>query len=316
MTIRRRRFLTIVAGAGLAAFGPASASATPTQRWRGIALGASASITLAHANAADLIARARDEITRLEKIFSLYDPSSALSRLNTTGRLADPPFELVELLSTCDALNRVTGGAFDPTVQPLWALYAQHAASGATPTPREVEQIRTIVGWRNVGFSQDEIVFSRPNMGLTLNGIAQGYISDKVADLLRAAGVTSVLVDMGEVVAVGLGPDGTPWQVGIADPGERTKRRQTVGLSDQAIATSAPLGTVFDAGGNIGHILDPRTGRPGGVWRQASVTATRATHADGLSTAFCLMDKVDIRKAASDVRVDLISLSGLHTTIS
>ena len=35
-------------------------------------------------------------------------------------------------------------------------------------------------------------------MGLTLNGIAQGYVTDRVVGILRAEGIDTRLVDMGE----------------------------------------------------------------------------------------------------------------------
>jgi thiamine biosynthesis lipoprotein len=78
-------------------------------------------------------------------------------------------------------------------------------------------------------------------------------------------------------------------------------------LRDRALATSAPLGTVFDEAGQIGHILDPRTGLPAAAgWKQISVTAPSAAVADACSTAFCLMDREAIEGALGrlpDVRV-------------
>ncbi len=309
--IGRRRFISIAAGAGLGALAGPIAASSPTgdslHRWRGTALGAAASITIAHDDAARLAARAQAEVARLEAIFSLYRADSALSRLNVAGRLAAPPLELVELLSACDALHGITGGAFDPTVQPLWALYAERFAAGAAPAEREIDETLGRTGWRHVVISPREVAFTAAGMALTLNGIAQGYIADKVAALLRRAGVSNVLVDMGEIVALGRQPDDLPWRIAIADPSDPTRVHKYRHLSGRAIATSAPLGTVYDTAGTVGHILDPRTGRPGGRWRQVSVTAPAATRADGLSTAFCLMAEPDIRRAATGVQVDLLS---------
>ena len=64
-----------------------------------------------------------------------------------------------------------------------------------------------------------------------------------------------------------------------------------VALSDRAIATSSPSATVLDPEGAVGHILDPRTGRPDGRWRTVSVSAPSAAVADALSTAFCVMER-------------------------
>ena len=120
-------------------------------------------------------------------------------------------------------------------------------------------------------------------MGLTLNGIAQGYIADRVAALLEAEGLTDILIDTGEHRALGQMPGGGGWPVTLAQGG-------SVALRDRALATSAPLGTVFDGAGRYGHILDPRTGEPAApVWRAVSITAPSAALADALSTAACLM---------------------------
>lgn len=299
--IARRRFISIAAGTslGLMSAGVARALAgpAPLRRWEGIALGAGASITIAHDDAPRLIDKSLAEIERLEAIFSLYRQDSALSRLNTAGRLALPPFELVELLSICDAVHGLSGGAFDPTVQPLWALYAQAHTAGRAPDAAEIATARASCGWSAVALSPQAIELRRPGAQLTLNGIAQGYIADKVAALLRAEGLRDVLIDMGEMVALGHQPDGAAWRIGLADPDNPGSAREYRQLSDRAIATSAPLGTTFDADAAVGHILDPRSGLPGGRWHQVSVIARQAAYADALSTAFCLMEQTAIDAA-------------------
>ncbi|MFP4273884.1 MAG: FAD:protein FMN transferase, partial [Paracoccaceae bacterium] len=286
--MHRRRFLTITAGAaGMALLSPRRAVALT--RWQGVALGAEASITLDHPQADRLIARARDEIARLEDVFSLYRPGSALSRLNAAGTLQAPPFELLDCLALAGRVHDATEGAFDPTIQPLWALHAEHAARGGTGAPPRAarEAVLARVGWRHVRFDTAEIRL-RPGAALSLNGIAQGYIADRVADLLRAEGLTDVLVDTGEMHALGGDPRGGPWQVHLKSPGGQVPG--AVALSEAALASSAPRGTTFDAAGRVGHILDPRSGRPApSRWRLVSVMAPRAGLADALSTAFVLL---------------------------
>ncbi len=291
----RRRFLTILAGAAvLPTLGSAATS------WRGIALGADAQIILDHPDADTLIARAVAEISRLEGLFSLRRDSQ-LTRLNTAGRLANPAPEMLELLSICAMVNARTSGAFDPTIQPLWALFAESYAAGAPPTAGQIAQVNT--GWQHVRFAPAMVSFAKPDMALTLNGIAQGFIADKIAALFREAGVENVLVDTGEIMALGTAPDGGAWPVTIANSGSRI-----VPLSNAAIATSAPLGTGLDPAGTVGHIIDPRTGQPGGQWAQVSVAATSAALADGLSTAFCLLTGREIGKINKTGVLDVITL--------
>lgn len=290
--LSRRRFLVLTAGFGtLGTLPPAAArSGADIARWRGTALGSAASITLAHPDGRRILDGVLAEITRLEGIFSLYRADSALSRLNRDGSLVDPPFELVECLGLAGSLHRLTSGAFDPTIQPLWATYAEALAAGRLPIADEIAAARARIGWPRVLVGSAGVEL-QPGMALTLNGMAQGLIADKVAALLAAYGLHDVMIDTGELRALGGRPDGGDWSVTLADG------RGQVPLRDRALATSAPHGTTFDQAGRIGHILDPRSGSPGGRWTQVSVSASSAAVADGLSTAFCLMGRPEIDAA-------------------
>jgi len=284
----RRRFLAIAAAAATAR--PVRAGAL--YQWRGTALGADASITLAHPRAESIVNRALLEIARLERIFSLHDPRSALVRLNTEGRLDNPPFELLECLALCRAVHTATEGLFDPTIQPLWALYAEHHAMGRTPSDEAVTAARGHTGWNGLQFDTTAATL-RPGMALSLNGVAQGYIADRAAGLLRAEGLSEILVNTGEFHAIGGQPQGGAWPVTL-DDGQRL-HRDAVMLENAALASSAPHGITFDQAGRVSHILDPRTGQPAPArWRLITVTAPRAALADALSTAFCLMDRQQI----------------------
>ena len=299
----RRRFLTIAAAAAACAGLPASAA--PLTRWQGVALGAPASIHLAHPQAERLIRMALAEIARLEAVFSLHRPDSALARLNAAGRLEAPPFELLECLSLCGAVHAASGGAFDPTVQPLWQLHAETHATGRAPTAAEIAATLPRTGWAGVEADAGAIAFARPGMALTLNGVAQGVIADRVADLLAAEGLTDILVNTGEFRALGGHPDGPPWPLRLDDAAATQ-----VPLRDRALASSGNLGTTFDTEGHAGHILDPRTGRPAPPrWRIVSVTAPRAGLADALTTAACVLDADGI--AALVARFSGARLAGL-----
>ncbi|WP_227285990.1 FAD:protein FMN transferase [Boseongicola sp. H5] len=296
--MNRRGFLSITAATAGAALLPPRRGSTLTS-WRGVALGAAASIHLDHPQADRLVALARAEIERLENIFSLYRPGSEISRLNADGTLLAPSFELLECLSLAGWVHRTTDGMFDPTIQPLWTLYADHAARGFGGMPPTADRRSTlsVIGWGRVRFEPAAVALPEGG-GLSLNGIAQGYIADRVADLLRAEGLTDILIDTGEICAVGNDPRGGAWRVGL-HAGDRDFDRM-IDLSDAAVASSAPLGTVFDRAGTVGHILDPRTGLPVIPHRRfVSVAAPRAAMADALSTAFCGMDDDAIERCLS-----------------
>ena len=289
MSLSRRRFLAIAAATGCAAVaGSARAAGQPPLRWHGRALGTTAQLTLhgadpAHAAAA--IGRCLGELARLERVFSLYDPSSALSRLNAAGHLDQPPAELADCLEHALRFGAVSGGAFDVTVQPLWDLYARHYAIPAAgpPSDAEIGDALARVGQSGIALSRDRVVFHKAGMAVTLNGIAQGYITDRIADLLRGEGFTSVLVDMGEIAAVGRHPGGNPWRVALDGAG------RGLDLRDLAVSTSSGAGTRFSADGRDHHLFDPHSGRSANRCRGVSVVARDATTADALSTAAAVL---------------------------
>jgi len=289
-------------------------AAPPLHRWRGRALGAEALILLAHpdAKAARQLLRACvAEVGRLERIFSLYLPDSALSRLNAQGRLMDPPVELVRGLDACHRFGVATGGAFDPTVGPLWRLYSDHyarpGADPAGPGEGEIERVLRLIDQTALEVGHQCIALARPGMAVTLNGIAQGRITDRVTELLRDGGIADVLVNLGEYRALGAHPEGRPWRVGLADPGDPAHSFHAVDLGggdleEGALATSGGYGTVFDAPPFNGrarhhHLFDPRTGRSSHRCLSVSVTARHAQTADALSTALAIIGP----EGASDV---------------
>ncbi len=280
--MRRRRFLQIAAAA-LAVPGRAGAETL----WQGRALGADVSVSLrgdaAAANA--VLPRIENLLHGIEAEFSLHDPVSALSRLNRDGWLAPSP-DFRALFAASDRVHRLTGGRFDPTVQPLWRALAEG---------RPIGPARAALGWNRVQVSPRTIRLA-PGQALTFNGIAQGFATDRVRDLLAAVGFTHALVNIGEYAAIG-----GPFRIGVEDPihgllGQRA-------LSGGCVATSSPgaltLGPSF-------HILDPMGRAP--LWSTVSVEATTATLADGLSTALCFLDREAIARL-SRTGHDLLSVT-------
>jgi thiamine biosynthesis lipoprotein len=286
--MRRRRFLQIAAAA-LVAPGRSVAET----RWQGRALGADVSVSLSGDPAATgaILPRMEALLRGIEAEFSLHDPGSALSHLNRDGRLTPSP-DFRALVVASDEVHNLTGGRFDPTVQPLWRALAEG---------RPADPARTALGWDRVRVSARMIRLA-PGQALTFNGIAQGYATDRVRDLLAEAGFAHALINIGEYAAIG-----GPFRLGIEDPTAGLLGHRT--LSGTAIATSSPGALSL---GHQAHILDPKGAAP--RWSSVSVEADTATLADGLSTGLCFLDRDEIAaliRRRPDIRsVMLVSSEG------
>ncbi|MGH6760921.1 MAG: FAD:protein FMN transferase [Phyllobacterium sp.] len=321
--INRRRFIGISAAAAGLALLPFGASARAHQGaavWEGQALGAPAKLIIHHpdrAFAERLVQRVTAEVARLERIFSLYRADSELAELNRTGALAMPSAEFVDLLGRCRDYWAASHGLFDPTVQPLWlAINAHFSAPDADPAGPSAMAMRAAlepVGFDGVRFNRDRIAFARPSMAITLNGIAQGYITDRVVQLLRDNGITQSLVNMGENRAIGTRPDGTPWRIGVADIETEAEPAAVVEIVNRAVATSSVAGFRFDTAGRFNHLLDPAHGTSARLYRRLTVIAPDATGADAWSTAFNLMEAgaiENILRTSAGLDVHLTTIAG------
>lgn len=317
--VSRRRAITIFGAAAGSALLPGAAPARPAplREWYGAALGAQARIALAHpdeAAARRLFDSCAREIERLEAEFSLHRPDSALSRLNREGALETPSRDMVRVLGAARRFSALTDGAFDVTVQPLWLLYAdhffRHPGDAAGPAEEDVAAARALADYRALEVSPARAALTRKGMAVTLNGIAQGYITDRVAELLRDGGIDNVLVDLGEARAVGRHPEGRPWAIGLADPRDPARYGPVVELANRALATSGGYGTRFSADGQHHHLFAPASGRSANHHLSVSVVADDATTADALSTGLFVAPPSVAERVARDMLEIAVYLTG------
>ena len=261
----RRRLLKIV---GIAANGIIHAYVFKDKdelkkvSWNGTALGSQAEITIYHPNekeAQKILRKSVGELAGLENLFSLYKDSSQLSLLNKKGyQLNDNP-EMVNIFNLSKKYSEMTNGAFDVTVQPLWNIYNKSFTDlGKPPSNTQISNALKLVDWKSIKVEKTKISYAIEGMSSTLNGIAQGYITDKIAERIKN-GISNTLVQLGEYRGIGDHPEGRPWRLLISNP-EHTNSIGEVEFTDAAVATSAGLGTPFDLSGKYHHIFNPESG--------------------------------------------------------
>ena len=290
MSVNRRRFLTI------AACFAATPALAQRRSWRGRAFGAEVEITLQGPQDVmrEAFAATQQVIGQMERRFSLFRSGSEIAVLNRTG-VSIPSGPFLRLMQLADRAHDLTDGLFDPTVQPLWRARAEGL---------ELQEARARVGWDRVRFDERHVVLGEGQQ-LTFNGIAQGFATDAVAEMLVERGFENALVNIGEHRALG-----GPWRLGLADPDHGLLATRTI--TQGAIATSSPMATPLPGGG---HILHPdATAR----WSTVSVEAETAAMADALSTGLVMADMALVRKVrrADGVRrITLVDAEGNLTSI-
>ena len=267
----------------------------------GLAFGTTFSIRALHAEPS-ILAVALDaavaELRRMQSVLSLFDPASQVSRLNRDGVLQAPDPALLAVLAEARRIWAASEGGFDPTIQPLWRLWAAASAQGVQPQAAALQEVLQRVDFAAVDIGEDAVRFLRPGMGLTLNGIAQGYACDQVMRVLRAHGIADALVDTGEFGAMGRRGDGAPWQVATRHPRGRGFLADPTPLLG-CLAVSGDDECAFTLDRSEHHILDPRTGHSPRDLALLVVRAPSAALADGLSTAGFVLGPEQAQSLAS-----------------
>ena len=224
----------------------------------------------------------------IDALMSIHTRTSQVGQLNAHGIVHHPDPHLLTVLAESSALSRMTDGAFDITVQPLWRQFTEAAERNALPTDEARKQAQALVDWRAVQFDSQQVRLTRTSMAITLNGIAQGYAVDLALNAIRARGIEHALLDTGEFISIG-SKAGHPWLVGVQDPRHADQLSTLLGMDGRSIATSGDYETFFTADFTHNHIFDPGTGDSPLELASVTVAAPTGLLADGLSTAFFVM---------------------------
>ena len=285
------------AGAGAGVGAPSAGAPAGPLVWRERAVlgfGTTLWLRAAHRDP-DTVERALDAavaaIRHVEAQMSLFDPTSAVSRLNRDGELRAADGDLLRVQRLAQQVSARSGGTFDVTVQPLWQAWDGARLAGRMPTAQALAQALARVGWRGLEVGSHHVRLRRPGMALTLNGIAQGYAADLARERLRAHGVEHALLDTGEWAPLGRGPGDRPWTLAVADPraaAESTASEAAHAIAalcaeGRSVATSSDAHTTFTADRRHHHIFDPRSGESPTQLASVTVVAPSCALADALS---------------------------------
>lgn len=250
-----------------------------------------------HAEATDWAIEALDAVDAVESLLTVHQESSEASRLN---RLAsDGPcevsHEMLDVLVRSHALWERSAGAFDPATGALVRAWGFHQRQGRMPEAQALAQARAASGMASVQIdvTARHVRFLVPGLALTFAAIGKGWAVDRAFECLheRVGGGLNVLIKGGASSVRAAGSQGslsgrTGWNVGLVHPAKPANRLATFTLRNRSLGTSGSQTQFFvHRGRRLGHLLDPRTGRPAEGVLSATVLAPEASDADALATA-------------------------------
>lgn len=226
-----------------------------------------------------------------EKLLSKTLESSEIYRMNHRKegeRTITVSEKTARVLSEGLAYSRISGGAFDITIEPLSTLWDFTGSSPHVPDRGEIEKDIKKVGYENVILEGNQVTFLSGETTIDLGAVAKGFIADEMKAYLEGKGVKSAVINLGgNVLCVGKRPDGTPFKIGLQKPyATHTETVAALGIEDMSVVSSGVYERHFvEDGVNYHHILNPRTGYPyeNGLV-QVSVISPRSVDGDGLST--------------------------------
>jgi thiamine biosynthesis lipoprotein len=302
---KKRSFLKL---SGLLGLGAAAATLLPVEKMESLllkknvykvskthtAMGTFVNMTVVHSSrdeAENALGLAFAEVDRLIALLTRYGNQSPICELNAENCLEHPISEIREVIGRSLYFHRDTNGAFDITVKPLVDLFQERFAAGKQPVETEIDATIALIGAERLRFANNSILLPAKGMGITLDGVAPGYMADRAARVLRDNGITDYLVDTGGEVLVGGSPaKGNAWTVAIQDPGKHKKYPSVFNLQQGSVSTSGSYEVYYDREKVFHHIVNGKTGHSPQLSTSVTAMAPTAMDADILSTAIFVME--------------------------
>jgi thiamine biosynthesis lipoprotein len=237
-------------------------------------------------------------LREIENTMSANMANTTLDRINrNAGREAvEVPADLLDVLERSLFYAHLSGGAFDPSIGPLVKLWGIGTEAERLPSGEEIAGALSLVDYRNIELDRERgtVFLVKSGMAMDLGAIAKGYAADQAAAILRDAGISGALIDLGgNVFALGdksgVQAEGqnVNWRIGIQDPlKERGAYIGIMEVRNKSIVTSGIYERYMEKEGKpYHHILSTRDGYPvDNSLLSVTIIADHSIDADALST--------------------------------
>ncbi len=252
------------------------------------------------------------ELNRLDKLFSVTDENSDIYKINNSNsERVEVNKDTLSVVTSAIELSNITNGDFDITIYPLVELYGFTTDEYYAPTQEEIDEKLNLVNYKNIIIDDTSIAIDK-GMAIDLGGIAKGYASGSLKEILIDNGVEKAIISLGgNVETVGIKSDNEKWQVGVQNP-EAEDIIMTLAVGETTVITSGAYRRNVTIDGEFyHHIIDPKTGKPAdsGV-KSVTIVGDDGVHGDALSTALYVKGEkegIEFLKENKDIKAIVIA---------
>lgn len=245
-------------------------------------------------NCEKAVEAAAKEIERLDALLSTGSETSEVTQINQnkSGTLSE---DSAYLLQRSLEIYESTKGAFDITIYPVMEAWGFAGKKFRVPSDEELKGLLESVDASKLSYDKSENQLILPEtVKIDFGGIAKGYTSARVVQIMEQYGIRSAKLNLGgNVQTVGSKTDGSAWRIAIKSPDESLPYLGIVSVVDKAVITSGGYERYFEENGEVyHHIIDPKTGKPAqNGLVSVTIVCEDGTLADGLSTALYILGK-------------------------
>ena len=277
------------------------------------------SLTAYGSNSEEAVNKAVQEINRLDAMFSVGNADSDVTKINENGS-GEVSEETAFIMNRAMQVSEKTNGAFDITVYPLMELWGFTTKNYRVPESSEIAEALKGVSYTNVSVNGQQVALTGGS-SIDLGGIAKGYTSSRVIQIMKDCGIEHAIVNLGgNVQVLGTKTDGSDWRVAIQNPASENSYLGILSTTDKAVITSGGYERYFEQDGQVyHHIIDTQTGYPS----DSDLTSVTIVHSDGttadaLSTALFAMglDGAKELYRSGDIDFDMILFDGSRVYVS
>lgn len=242
-----------------------------------------------------------DEITRIEKLISSWDPNSQTSEINKNAGIqsVEVDQELFSLINRSIKVSELTHGAFDISYASMDRIYAFDSQEKVLPSQDVIQEARALINWQKIELDEQKssVKLTEKGMKIGFGAIGKGYAANKAKEIIESIpGVHGGIVNAsGDLSIWGKSSDKiNEWNIKISDPSDPDKILADLMVHNTSVITSGDYEKYFTSGGKrYSHIIDPKSGLPTTGIKSVTIICNDAEIGDALATSVFVLGKED-----------------------